>query len=216
MLAWRSHATRRARGFGHGRARGIGLRIGLSLGLSLGALACEIDLERMLDQHKAEPYEASIFFEDGQSMRRPPAGTVPRTRLTGPPELVRGRTEAGEYVSAIPLPLDAALLARGEDRFRIFCRTCHGPLGDGQSQVAENMKLRRPPSLHEPRLRDAPSGHLFRVVTEGYGLMPSYDAALSLRDRWAIVAFVRALQLSQNVPLAELPEPLRTEAAPWL
>jgi mono/diheme cytochrome c family protein len=181
-----------------------------------GALGCQIDLERMLDQHKAEPYEASSFFEDGQSMRRPPAGTVPVTRLTGPPELVRGRTASGEYVNTIPLPLDGALLARGEDRFRIFCRTCHGPLGDGQSQVAENMKLRKPPSLHEPRLRELADGRLYRVVSEGYGLMPSYEESLTVRDRWAVVAFVRALQLSQSVPLAELPQPLREEAAPWL
>jgi mono/diheme cytochrome c family protein len=212
MLAQFDHSGPRALGAGHG----IGACIGLCIGLLCGALGCEIDLERMLDQHKLEPYEASSFFEDGQSMRRPPAGTVPRTRQLGPSELVRGRTEAGQYVSTIPVPVDAALLTRGEDRFRIFCRTCHGPLGDGQSQVAENMKLRRPPSLHEPRLRDALPGRLFRVVTEGYGLMPSYEAALSLRDRWAVVAFVRALQLSQNVPLAELPEPLRAEAAPWL
>jgi mono/diheme cytochrome c family protein len=181
-----------------------------------GALACQVDLERMLDQHKAEPYEASPFFDDGQSMRVPPSGTVPATRPLGPPELVTGRTPSGRYVSAVPLPVDAGLLARGQNRFNTFCRTCHGVRGDGQSQVAENMKLRKPPSLHEPRLRDFPPGRLYRVVTEGYGLMPSYDAALSLRDRWAVVAFVRALQLSQDVPLAELPEPLRQEAAPWL
>jgi mono/diheme cytochrome c family protein len=170
----------------------------------------------MLDQHKAEPYEASVFFEDGQSMRSPPSGTVPATRLLGPPELVTGRMPNGNYASSVPMPLDAALLARGENRFNTFCRTCHGVRGDGQSQVAENMKLRKPPSLHEPRLRDFPPGRLYRVVTEGYGLMPSYDAALSIRDRWAVVAFVRALQLSQDVSLAELPEPLRQEAAPWL
>jgi mono/diheme cytochrome c family protein len=188
----------------------------LAVLLLAGPLACQVDLERMLDQHKAEPYEESAFFEDGQSMRQPPAGSVPVGRVLGPPELVSGKTARGDYVTRIPMPLDAALLARGEDRFRIFCRTCHGPLGDGQSQVAENMKLRRPPSLHEPRLRDLPAGQLYRVVSEGYGLMPSYRESLSLRDRWAVVAFVRALQLSQNVPLAELPQPLREEAAPWL
>ena len=100
-------------------------------------LACEIDLERMLDQHKAEPFEASPFFADGQAMRAPPAGTVPTTRLTGPVELRSGRNASGEYVSTLPVPLDAALLERGQDRFRIFCRTCHGALGDGQSPVAD-------------------------------------------------------------------------------
>jgi hypothetical protein len=184
--------------------------------LALGAVGCNVDFERMLDQPKAEPYEASPFFDDGQSMRQPPSGTVPTTRVTGPRELISGRTAAGDYVDTLPVTLDAALLDRGEDRFRIFCRTCHGSLGDGRSAVAENMKLRRPPSLHEPRLRSFPPGRLFRVVTEGYGLMPSYAESLSLTDRWAVVAFVRALQLSQDVPLAELPPALREEARPWL
>jgi mono/diheme cytochrome c family protein len=184
--------------------------------LALVMTACGVDFERMLDQHKAQPFEASPFFDDGQSMRHPPRGTVPVTRVTGPRELVTGRNAAGNYVDTIPVTLDAALLDRGEDRFRIFCRTCHGPLGDGNSAVAENMKLRRPPSLHEQKIRDFPPGRLFRVVTEGYGLMPSYAESLSLTDRWAVVAFVRALQLSQNVPLAELPAPLREEAQPWL
>jgi mono/diheme cytochrome c family protein len=184
--------------------------------LALLGAGCDIDFERMLDQPKAEPYEASPFFDDGQSMRHPPSGTVPVTRVTGPRELVTGRTAAGDDVDTLPVALDAALLDRGEDRFRIFCRTCHGALGDGVSAVAENMKLRRPPSLHEPRLQSYPPGRMFRVVTEGYGLMPSYAESLSLQDRWAVVAFVRALQLSQDVPLAELPAPLREEARPWL
>jgi mono/diheme cytochrome c family protein len=184
--------------------------------LFLATTGCDVDFERMLDQPKAEPYEASPFFDDGQSMRQPPSGTVPVTRVTGPRELVTGRDVAGDYVDTPPVTLDAALLDRGEDRFRIFCRTCHGPLGDGRSAVAENMKLRKPPSLHEPRLRSFPAGRTFRVVSEGYGLMPSYAESLSLEDRWAVVAFVRALQLSQDVPLAELPEPLREEAQPWL
>jgi mono/diheme cytochrome c family protein len=184
--------------------------------LSPATMGCEIDFERMLDQPKAEPYEASPFFDDGQSMRQPPRGTVPVTRVTGPPELITGRSAAGDYVTTLPVTLDAALLDRGEDRFRIFCRTCHGPLGDGRSAVAENMKLRKPPSLHAERLRSFPPGRLFRVISEGYGLMPSYAEALSLDDRWAVVGFVRALQLSQDVPLAELPPPLREEAQPWL
>lgn len=180
-----------------------------------GALGCQVDLERMLDQHKVEAYEESRFFADGQAMRRPPAHTVPLRRVTRAPELVTGQTEAG-YVSRVPIPLDAALLARGQDRFRIFCRTCHGALGDGQSEVAENMKLRKPPSLHEARIREFLPGQLFRVVSEGYGLMPGYAEELSYRDRWAVVAFVRALQLSQNVALAELPPALQQEARPWL
>lgn len=207
---------RRARAGTEGAAPARARALPLAGVLSLATLGCEVDFERMLDQPKAEAYESSAFFDDGQSMRQPPSGTVPVTRVTGPRELVTGRSAAGEYVDTLPVPLDAALLDRGEDRFRIFCRTCHGAVGDGRSPVAENMKLRRPPSLHEPRLRNFPAGRLFRVVSEGYGLMPSYAESLSLSDRWAVVAFVRTLQLSQNVPLAELPESLRQEAQPWL
>jgi hypothetical protein len=181
----------------------------------VAALGCQVDLERMLDQHKAEAYEPSPFFEDGQAMRRPPAGTVPVTRVTGSPELVSGML-AGEYTTDIPVPLDTELLRRGEDRFRIFCRTCHGAIGDGDSEVAENMKLRKPPSLHEARIRSFPPGRLYRVVSEGYGLMPAYAAELPYRDRWAVVAFVQALQLSQEVALQDLSPDLRDEARPSL
>jgi mono/diheme cytochrome c family protein len=182
--------------------------------LALGA-GCQVDLERMLEQHKAKAYDQTPFFEDGQVMRPPPRDTVPVTRITHAPALTTG-SQGGAYVQTIPIPVDAELLKRGEDRFRIFCRTCHGPLGDGQSEVAENMKLRKPPSLHEARIVSFPPGQLFRVVSEGYGLMPAYADALPVSDRWAVVAFVRALQLSQNVALADLPQDLRDEARPWL
>jgi mono/diheme cytochrome c family protein len=181
----------------------------------VGGLGCEVDLERMLDQHKAKAYRASPYFEDGRTMRSPPRGTVPVTRVTRAPLLTTGM-EGGRYADRLPLPVNAVLLARGEDRFRIFCGVCHGALGDGSSAVAENMKLRKPPSLHEPRIREYPAGRLFRVISEGYGLMPSYADQLPINDRWAVVAFVRALWLSQDVALIDLPPELRVEAASWL
>lgn len=184
----------------------------LALAASFG---CELDLERMLDQHKAKAYRETPFFGDGQVMRAPPRGTVPVTRVTGAPLLTTGM-EAGAYATRLPVPVDATLLERGEDRFRIFCGVCHGPLGDGTSPVAENMKLRKPPSLHEARIREYPPGRLFRVIGEGYGLMPAYADQLPTQDRWAVVAFVRALWLSQDVALVDLPPDLRAEAQPWL
>jgi mono/diheme cytochrome c family protein len=185
------------------------------MALAISASACQVDLNRMLDQHKYEAYEPNSFFDDGQSMRRPPAGTVRREAVLGPPELVSGRLN-GQYVETLPRPLDAALLERGQNRFRIFCQTCHGELGDGNSQVAENMKLRKPPSLHEERIRAYPAGRLYRVISEGYGLMPAYDEQLGIDDRWAVVAYVQALQLSQNARLSDLPENMRREAeASW-
>jgi mono/diheme cytochrome c family protein len=193
-------------------ARGTPLCVALC---SVLLASCQVDLERMLDQHKAEAYEASRFFEDGQSMRKPPVGTVAIDALTGPPELLSGmRGQA--YIEAIPVPIDVALLQRGRNRFRIFCATCHGPLGDGASEVAENMKLRKPPSLHEARLVNYPPGRMYRVIAEGYGLMPAYPDELGVTDRWAVVAFIGALQMSQDVALLELPAGLRQEAQAWL
>lgn len=190
-------------------------RRALGVALAASVLGCQLDLERMLDQHKPKPYAASPFFEDGRAMRVPPPDTVPVARVTGAPWLTSGQS-GGVYASRVPLPVDAALLSRGEDRFRIFCSACHGPLGDGASPVAENMTLRKPPSLYEPRIRALSPGRLYRVISEGYGLMPAYADPLSIRDRWAVVAFLGALWLSQDVALAELPEDLQEEARPWL
>lgn len=181
----------------------------------VGLAGCQVDLNRMIDQHKYEAYEASPAFADGQVMRHPPHGTVAHDAILGPPEVVSGRRDE-RFVEQVPLEVDLALLQRGENRFRIFCQTCHGALGDGQSDVAKVMRLRPPPSLHEPRIRELPAGQLFRVVSEGYGLMPSYGAQLDYDDRWAVVAFVQSLQLSQNLSMAELPAALRKEAEPWL
>ncbi|HEY8943402.1 MAG TPA: cytochrome c [Polyangiaceae bacterium] len=187
------------------------------LALTSGLLGCKdgrIDLERMLDQPKFEPYEAGLV-PGTTSMRHPPEGSVDRDAPLGPPELVDGR-DGEAYATHIPIPIDEAQLSRGRERFGIFCAPCHGLLGDGRSQVAENMRLRPPPSLHEARLREYPPGRIYSVVHEGYGLMPSYAQELALRDRWAVVAYVRALQLSQSVRLAELPAGLAEKAQPWL
>jgi len=194
------------------------LSLVLALGLSPFAAACDddgVDLERMIHQFRYEPYESSRFFTDGKIMRDPPRGTIHRDQVIGPPELVTGLEEGG-YLSYIPIQVDRALLTRGENRYRIFCATCHGELGNGVSQVAENMRLRPPPSLHEPRLRNYPAGRLYRVIEQGYGLMPNYQEELAIRDRWAVVAFVQALQLSQNIELAALSPELRKEAESWL
>jgi mono/diheme cytochrome c family protein len=171
------------------------------LGLAL-ATGCAEDLQRMLDQQKSEAYEASSAFEDGRVMRTPPLGTVPHN--------------AGDTRPQAAPELTAQLLDRGEDRYRVFCQPCHGALGDGRTEVARSMTLRKPPSLHEPRLMRLVPADLFQVVTEGYGLMPSYAAQLAPNDRWAVVAYVRALQLSQSVELSALTPPIREESSRWL
>lgn len=169
-------------------------------------------LERMLSQPRYDAFEQSDFFDDGRVMQAPPAGTIPATRAPADPDTERGYHDDGEYLARIPFPLDEALLVRGRDRYDIFCAPCHGIDGHGRSVVGDNMPLVQPRSLHLDRILAYPPGRLYRVINEGYGLMASYHLQLSLAERWAVVAYVRALQLSQNARLAELPEPLQREA----
>ncbi len=174
--------------------------------LALLALTACPRLDPMQRQQKYKAYQASEYWPDGLAMRQPPAGTVPHgTPLD--PVVATGLDADGKPVAISPVPLDARLLARGRARFDVSCAVCHGVLGDGQSQVAMNMSIRRPPSLHD--YRDVPDGHLYRVITEGFGLMPSYANQLTPQERWAVVAYVRALQLSQHAPAAELPPEAR-------
>jgi mono/diheme cytochrome c family protein len=144
-------------------------------------------------------------------MRLPPPGTVSRDRILGHSELTQGMAGAA-YVTTWPVPVTRALLERGRDRFDITCAACHGVRGDGVSEVARHMSMRKPPSLLDHPVSAFPPGRLFNVITFGYGLMPAYDTHLSLTDRWATVAYVRALQLSQRAPLDTLPASLRAEA----
>jgi len=160
----------------------------------------------MQRQQKVKAYQASPFWADGLGMRAPPEGTVPHGQLL-PLETATGLGPDGKAIALVPIPVDAKLLARGRSRFDITCATCHGVLGDGESQVSLNMALRRPPSLHA--YRDVPDGHIFRVISEGFGLMPSYAAELPVEDRWAVVAYVRALQLSQYATLDQVPPDAR-------
>ncbi|HTE55180.1 MAG TPA: cytochrome c [Kofleriaceae bacterium] len=186
---------------------------------AIGLLGCDLDLERMIDQPRRSTYEACDVCPGGTVMMTPPEGTVPRQPSSGPG--VPGTTGAargpdGAYVQTIPIRVDRAVMARGRSRFDIFCAACHGRLGDGQSQVAENMTLRRPPSLVEPPYADYPPGRIHAAITDGFGLMRSYAAELSASDRWAVVAYVEALRLARRAPLVGLPARVREEAAPWL
>ena len=152
-------------------------------------------LQRMEVQAKYEYYEASDFWADGRAMRVPLAGTVPRERPVGNPGIGTGRAN-GQLVGNIPVEVDRPLLALGQKKYNIVCSQCHGVLGDGNSIVAENMSLRLPPSLLE--LQDKPAGHFYAAINEGYGVMPSFSGELDVRERWAVVAYVRALQAARN------------------
>ena len=162
---------------------------------------CEA-LDPMISQQKVKPYSYSDFWSDHVAMRAPPPGTVAREDLLAS-AVTTGRGPDGKPLARIPIPVDQALLQRGRQRFDVACAACHGWLGDGVSLVARNMSLRPPPSLH---LRpQQPDGWYFQVVSQGFGVMPSYASSLTAQDRWAVVAYVRALQLSQATRLQDLP-----------
>ncbi|MFL5311235.1 MAG: c-type cytochrome [Myxococcales bacterium] len=159
-------------------------------------------VDPMERQPKGRAFAANPFFEDGRAMRQPPPGTVPRERIVQNPALTRGRV-GEEDVTEIPLPLTRALLDAGHRKFDIYCATCHGLIGDGRSAVAANMSLRLPPNLHDRA--GMAVGHYYQVIANGFGLMPGYAAELEVAERWAVVAYLRALQLSQAAPLALAP-----------
>jgi cytochrome c553 len=136
------------------------------------------------------------------------AGTVARGQLRDDELLYTGRVD-GRYSEVFPFPIDRAVLERGRQRFNIYCSVCHDQLGNGQGMIVQR-GFRPPPSLHEERLRKAPPGLLFDVITNGFGVMWSYADRIETRDRWAIAAYIQALQLSQNARIEDLPEAERS------
>jgi hypothetical protein len=157
----------------------------------------------MRDQPRFEPYEASTFFDDGRSARPPVPNTVPRGRLDADSLLYFGR-QNGKPSTTFPYPVTPAILARGQERFNIYCSPCHDRMGTGEGMIVQR-GFRKPPSFHIARLRNAPPGYFFDVITHGFGAMYDYSAQVRPDDRWAITAYIRALQLSQNATLADVP-----------
>jgi Cytochrome C oxidase, cbb3-type, subunit III len=194
------------------------IRLAIALALLSGCGGCgtwDLDLERMIDQPHYTSYERCDTCPTGSIMMMPPVGTKARSVEVGPVELVRGRKD-GKYVTAIPIEVDRLTLMRGQNRFDTFCATCHGRLGNGLSRVAQQMRLRKPVDLLQQQYVNYPAGRVFTAITEGYGFMRSYAGELPLRDRWAVVAYVQALQLSQRVAIGDLPSEAQTEARRWL
>ena len=193
----------------------------------LSAAGCRRDMQ---DQPKMKPYRASTFFKDGLSSRPPVEGTVPRGLLRTDVEYYTGKkagrattagatpttgdqtanasqpntqaTGAAAYpndVTEFPLPVTAELVARGKERYEIFCTACHGFTGKGDGMIVRR-GFRRAASFHDENLKQAPVGHYFDAITNGWGAMPSYSHQIPVKDRWAIVAYIRALQLTQQTP----------------
>jgi hypothetical protein len=176
------------------------------LGLCAAMLAvltggCQIRQD-MADQPKNRPLSPSPFFDDGRSERPLLENTVARGSIAEDDLFVP--KESNEF----PLPMTPDLLKRGQERYKIFCTPCHGIQGDGNGMVSMR-GMKHPPSYHDPRLRQVPNGYLYDVITNGFGGMLSYSAQIPPADRWAIVAYLRALQLSRNAPVSELPPALR-------
>ena len=168
--------------------------------VSLCVVGCRQDMH---DQPRYEPLESSEFFSDGMSSRHAPEGTVARGDLAEATYFYTAKQD-GELGTTLPLELTRALLERGQERYNIYCSPCHDRVGTGQGIIVRR-GFRHPPSLHSPHLREAPLGHFFDVMSNGFGAMMDYAAQLPPRDRWAIAAYIRALQLSQHATLADAP-----------
>lgn len=192
-----------------------------TLGCLMTLTACERGLHQMYDQPKYQPLAPSALFADGNSSRPQVPGTVPRSAgsaaasssgrngaLSLPPAIpqtlmpdANGREVSGNEDN--PLPVTPVLLERGRERFNIYCAPCHSQLGDGDGMVARR-GFPAPPSFHTARLREAPDSHFFAVITRGYGVMYPYADRITVEDRWAVTAYIRALQFSQHAPVASL------------
>lgn len=169
------------------------------------ASACRRDMQ---DQPKYKPLGESKFFADGRASRPIPAGTVARDELNADDPFHTGMS-GGNFLDTIPVAITVDFLHRGEDRYGIFCSPCHSKTGDGDGMI-HRRGFWVPPSFHNARLRTVTPGYVFQVINNGFGAMPAYrEQIVEVRDRWAIVAYIRALQLSRNATLNDVPTALR-------
>jgi len=157
----------------------------------------------MYEQPKYEPLQPSESFNDGRSARPLEPDTVARGQLRTNTAFYSGKS-GGNEVTALPVPLTMELLKRGQERYDIYCATCHDRVGNGNGMIVQR-GFRPPASFHIPRLRDAPIGHFYDAVSAGFGGMSDFASQISPEDRWAIAAYIRALQLSQHASLGDMP-----------
>jgi mono/diheme cytochrome c family protein len=172
--------------------------------------ACRIDMHV---QPRQNPLSRSDFFSDQRSARPPVEGTVARGQLYEDSYFYTGKVGSNPG-DAMPFPVTKDVLARGQERFNIYCAPCHSRVGDGNGFVPSRGFSKMPPSFHIARLQKAPLGYFYDVITEGFGIMPDYASQIPPRDRWDIVAYVRALQLSQSATLADVPAGQKVPSVP--
>jgi mono/diheme cytochrome c family protein len=168
--------------------------------VSVTGLGCRQDMH---DQPKYSAFEAAPIFADGSSARPPIPGTVARGDLRDDVVLFTGK-EGEEAATGFPFPVDERVMTRGQERFNVYCAPCHGLTGEGDGMIVQR-GFSRPPSLLEPRLAEMPPGHYFEVITNGFGAMPDHAAQIKPADRWAIAAYIRALQLAGSASLDDVP-----------
>ena len=170
------------------------LRSAMVLALAAATVACRQDMH---DQPKFIPLRPATFFDDGRSARPLVEGTVARGHLDDDTAFYTGKGPDGKPLDTFPFPVTKEVIERGQERFNIYCTPCHGRTGNGDGMIVRR-GFRHPPSYHIDQLRQLSNGYIFDVITNGFGAMPDYAAQIPARDRWAIVAYIRALQLSQN------------------
>ena len=185
------------------------MRTNLNLGallLSLAVLsACRQDMH---DQPKYIPLRPSEFFADGRSARPIPDNTVSRGHLQDDALFYTGKGPDGKPSNDFPMPVTKELILRGEQRYNIYCTPCHDRTGTGNGMIVQR-GYRHPPTYHSDRMREQPNGYYYDVITNGFGAMPDYSAQVAPADRWAIVAYIRALQLSQQASINDVPAEAR-------
>jgi len=189
-------------------SRGSGLRTrGPARGALVALAACLVLAggcrQDMHNQPKYRGLRPSAFFADGSSARPLVDGTVARGTLREDEAFFTGKVN-NAFVKELPFPVDEHVLDRGQERFNIYCTPCHGPTGAGNGMVVQR-GFRQPSSFHIDRLRQADAGYVFDVITNGFGVMPDYRVQVPPRDRWMIVAYIRALQLSQRAAPTDVP-----------
>jgi len=160
--------------------------------------------DNMREGNRFKPYEETPFFEDGSVARQPVEGTVPQGFLREDKHLYEGKTPTGEFAAEFPFPITEAVLARGKDRYNIYCMVCHGSTGAGDGMVVQR-GYKVPEAFQSERLKNLPAGYLFHATSEGFGVMAGFKAELTPEDRWAVAAYIRALQRidSASVPTAQ-------------
>ena len=177
--------------------------------LLAGTAACRQDMQ---DQPKYIPLRPSTFFGDGRSERPLIEGTVARGHLDEDTVFYTGKGADGKFVDTFPFAVTKDVIQRGQQRFNIYCTPCHDYTGNGNGMVVQR-GFRHPPSYHIDRLRQVPNGYIFDIMTNGFGAMPSYALQVQPADRWAIVSYIRALQLSENVSPNDVPADARAQLA---